>query len=194
MKDCLTMLSSYKMEAYSNCIFDYDNTICRIPINWKLERTKFKQFAFNKFCFRFQDSLTVEEMEKELLKKFPKKANLVYLFRSNLEDNHKNDHILNKNILSEITIGRNNFIVSNNLTETVFSGLKLYKLDHFFKEVIGVDFSFSPKPYMDSWLYLKNKYSLLESNTIMYGDNPLTDGLFAKNANIVFSNIMFNPK
>jgi len=188
------MLSSYKMEAYSNCIFDYDNTICRIPINWKLERTKFKQFALDKFGFRFQDSLTVEEMENQLLKKFPKKASLVYLFRFNLEYNHKNDHILNKNILSEISIGRNNFIVSNNLTETVSCGLKLYKLDHFFKEVIGVDFSFSPKPCVDSWLYLKNKYSLLESKTIMYGDNLLTDGLFAKNANIVFNNIMFNSK
>lgn len=188
------MLSPYKMETYLNCIFDYDNTICRIPINWKLERTKFRQFSLNKFGFSFGDYFTVEEMEKVLLKNFPNKANTIYLFRRHLEAKYTNSHILNKDILSEISNDNNNFIVSNNLTCTVEHGLKFYKIHHFFKEVIGVDFSFSPKPNVNTWHYLKNKYSLIESKTIMYGDNPLTDGLFAKKANIVYRNIIFNDK
>tara|TARA_B100000242_G_scaffold108043_1_gene75047 strand:+ start:238 stop:786 length:549 start_codon:yes stop_codon:yes gene_type:complete len=174
---------------YTDYIFDYDNTICSIPIDWKTQRLYFKEFAKENFHFSFDNELTVEQMEKTLLMEFPLLKEQIYQFRSVLEPKYLNKHLLNKNIFSKLKSTNNNYIVSNNLTNTVISGLEYFNLLHFFKKVIGVDFMYSPKPSTKSWLFLKEYYNLSVSSTVMIGDNPMTDGLYASNIGLSYENV-----
>ena len=64
-------------------------------------------------------------MEKTLLMKFPLLKEQIYQFRSVLEPKYLNKHLLNKNIFSKLKSTNNNYIVSNNLTNTVISGLDI---------------------------------------------------------------------
>ena len=79
-------------------------------------------------------SLRLSRWKKTLLMKFPLLKEQIYQFRSVLEPKYLNKHLLNKNIFSKLKSTNNNYIVSNNLTNTVISGLEYFNLLHFFQK------------------------------------------------------------
>jgi len=183
-----------KMEKYSSIIFDYDNTIARIPIDWKAARLEFKAYLVHTFpALHIQDGLRIDEMEYIAMNTFADAPDKIYAYRSKLEKQYDHLHIpIAKTIDFIRNFDKSNtklFVVSNNLKETVVSGLKDLELFSLFTEIVGVDTTSYPKPYTQSAEYLKNKYDIDFTSSAMVGDSVETDGKYSEILGMTFINI-----
>ena len=183
-----------KMDKYSSIIFDYDNTIARIPIDWKAARIEFRSYLKKEFpALEIKEGLRIDEMEYLAMSTFADSADKIYAYRSVLEKQYDHQHIpISKTIEFIRDFDRNAiqlFVVSNNLKETVVSGLQDIKLLHVFTEIVGVDTTKYPKPYIQSAEYLKNKYDINFETTAMVGDSIETDGKYSERLGMAFINI-----
>ena len=77
------------LSYYKNIIFDYDGTISRVPIGWKKIRSDFLTFARNKFNYRFEDSLRLDEMEHILLSETSINPHKIFQFRNEVESEYR---------------------------------------------------------------------------------------------------------
>lgn len=187
-----TQFSSIATGAES-VIFDYDGTIAHIPINWKSAR----QGCFDHLMLKFSDlpieaTQRVDEMEALALTDYPSEAAYILAFRSQIESaidgGHKPiDAVID--LLQQIHLRYDCYIVSNNLSSTVVSGLTSLGLLHCFKGIYGVDTVGLPKPATTSIDLLQKNYGLDTRTTVMLGDSPSTDGKYCELLNIDFLNI-----
>jgi FMN phosphatase YigB (HAD superfamily) len=176
-------------KAFSCVIFDYDKTICSLNLNWEKYRREFRTFSHNTFPVKFNDRMRVDQMEKILIERFPSDVKKIFSFRRKVEEQIVN-LIPNYKLVEFISVcNQQLFIVSNNLTHTVETGLRFLGIHQKFTEIIGVDFFNIPKPSTVSWEYLSDKYKLNYTNTIFIGDSPENDGVYAKNAGIYYHQI-----
>jgi len=60
---------------------------------------------------------------------------------------------------------------------------------HKFKKIIGCDTYYSIKPSTLSWQKLVSEFNLKVSNTLLVGDSPQTDGLYARNIGVPYFQI-----
>jgi FMN phosphatase YigB (HAD superfamily) len=178
------------LKDYKNIVFDYDGTISRIPIDWLMIRSDFISFAYNTFEFTFEKSLRVDEMERVLLSEFPKNIKRIFEFRSKVETVYNGKHLNNKKLIDFIRkTNANFFIVSNNLQSTVSRNISDQGLMHKFKKIIGCDSYYSIKPSTLSWQKLVSEFDLKTSDTLIVGDSPQTDGVYAKNIGLPYFQI-----
>ena len=178
------------LSYYKNIIFDYDGTISRIPIDWIKIRSEFISFAFNTFDFSFEKSQRLDEMEKALLSEFPKNTKRIFEFRSKVETVYNDKHINNEKLIDFIRkTSVNCFIVSNNLQSTVSRNITVLGLMHKFKKIIGCDSYYSIKPSTLSWQKLVSEFDLKTSDTLVVGDSPQTDGVYATNIGLPYFQI-----
>jgi HAD superfamily hydrolase (TIGR01549 family) len=177
---------------YDSIIFDYDNTIAKIPIDWIEARRDYKIFLDSNFPdLEIDPNMRVDEMERSALLKYPHQDNLVFSFRNDLESSLAGNHEV---IPETIELIRNLeskelFIISNNLRNTVVGGLGRFGLTSMFKRIIGVDDVGMPKPSPRAWELLLETDPGVALNSLFVGDNDTTDGAFSKNAGIPFYNI-----
>lgn len=187
-----TQFSSIATGAES-VIFDYDGTIAHIPINWKSAR----QGCFDHLLLRFSDlpivaTQRVDEMEALALATYPNETAYILSFRNSIESEidggHKPIYAV-IDLLQQIYELYNCYIVSNNLTSTIVSGLDGLGLLPCFKGIYGVDTVGLPKPATTSIDLLQKNYGLDTRTTVMLGDSPSTDGKYCELLNINFLNI-----
>jgi len=175
---------------YKNIIFDYDGTISRIPIDWTKVRTKFLSFAHTKFNYIFDNSLRVDEMEHILLNETTINPQMIFQIRREVENICTGKHINNYKLVNFISDSKNNyFIVSNNLQVTVEHNIRKLGIFCDFKKIIGCDSYNSNKPSTLSWQKLFSEFDLKTSDTLVVGDSPQTDGLYAKNIGLPYFQI-----
>lgn len=184
----------HKLDTYSSIIFDYDNTIARIPIDWKAARLEFKSYLKKEFpTLEISDGLRIDEMEYLAMNMFEDSSEKIFAYRSLLEKNYDHLHIpITKTIDFIRDFDRSTiqlFIVSNNLKETVVGGLQDLGLIDFFTEIVGVDTTKYPKPFIQSAEYLKDKYDIDFSTSAMVGDSIETDGKYSERLGMTFINI-----
>jgi HAD superfamily hydrolase (TIGR01549 family) len=178
------------LSYYKNIILDYDGTISRIPVDWKKVRSEFLSFAHNKFNYRFDDSLRLDEMEHILLSKKSLNPKTIFQIRKDAENMHIGKHINNEILIEYIQKNDNYFfIVSNNLHDTILRNINELGILHKFKKIIGCDTYYSSKPSILSWHKLANEFNLQTSNTLVVGDSPQTDGLYAKKIGLPYFQI-----
>lgn len=175
---------------YNNIIFDYDGTISRIPIDWQVIRSEFLSFAKKTFNFTFDNSLRVDEMEHILLSETSLNPHKIFQFRNDVESVHIGNHINNEKLVDYIQQNDNCFfIVSNNLHATVNNNIKTLGIMHKFRKIIGCDTYYSLKPCTLSWQKLVSEFNLKTSDTLLVGDSPQTDGLYAKKIGLPYFQI-----
>ena len=175
---------------YNNIIFDYDGTISRIPIDWLKIRSEFLSYAKKTFEYTFDSSLRLDEMEHTLLSKKLSNPQKIFQIRNKVESLHNGNHINNKNLINFIRKTDNSFfIVSNNLHATVNNNIKTLGIIHKFRKIIGCDTYYSLKPCTLSWQKLVSEFNLKTSDTLLVGDSPQTDGLYAKKIGLPYFQI-----
>jgi FMN phosphatase YigB (HAD superfamily) len=179
------------IKDYKNIIFDYDGTISKIPINWSLVRKNFRNHAKLNYDYSFESGMRLDQMEYILIENFPKKSSEILNFRKNLELGFHNNHINNSFVVEFIKNTNNNlFIVSNNFYTTIKHNLENLCIYDKFTKIITCDTYNQIKPSVVSWTNLSSDYKLSCRDTILIGDNPLTDGVYAKKIGITYFQII----
>lgn len=177
---------------YKNIIFDYDNTIAKIPIDWLKLRIEYKIFLKRNFPqINLSKCLRVDEMESNAISMYPEMFDLIFSIRQKVENLHKGMHIPLYRTISLIEELENNtlIIISNNFRQTVYFGLRQLGIKDKFKTVIGIDQSRNPKPSTNAWRVLSNEMNISSHSTIFIGDSCNTDKLFANNIGIPFFHV-----
>lgn len=190
----LSKFETFKQYA-DTILFDYDRTIATIPVSWENARVEGRIF-FNKTfpSVNLPQEIRVDEMEALIMQAHPDRADEIFFFRKQIEEKALSKHIPVQHIAevlqSDILTGKYRlFIVSNNLYETIHSGLKELGLENKFEAILGVDTVGLPKPYIRAADILQNTYNVDLKQTVMLGDSDSTDGVFCQRIGIPFLNI-----
>lgn len=181
-----------EFSTYKSFIFDYDNTIAKIPIDWIDARKNFRIFLQSNFPnLELKSNMRVDQMERDALLGYPEKIDLILSFRKDLENSLIGTHevIPSTAKLIKNLDSSDLFIVSNNLRDTVLNGLNQIGLSKNFKIVIGVDDAGMPKPSLNSWELLAKLQPGIITSTLFIGDSEQTDGIFCQKIGIPFFNI-----
>ena len=178
---------------YNHIIFDYDNTIGRIPIDWIVARRNLRKFLIEKFQgIELEQGIRVDEMERIAIEYSPEKKEEIFSFRYSLEKSHDGSHEpINDviNLIRKCALGSLH-IISNNLKSTVCCGLKQFKIMQFFDVIIGVDGAGFPKPCTVAWDMLLKSREINQESCLFIGDSYVTDQKFAKSVGIHFMDVL----
>lgn len=180
------------LSKYKHLLFDYDNTIARVPIDWSLARAKFRKFLTEKFQgIELKQGIRVDEMERIAIEFFPEKKEEIFSFRHSLEKSHDGNHepihdVIN--LIRKCALGSLH-IISNNLKSTVCSGLRQFKIMQFFDVIIGVDEAGFPKPCTKAWDILLKSRDINNKSCLFIGDSLVTDEKFAQRVGISFLDV-----
>ena len=173
-------------------LFDYDLTIARIPVDWKIVRLAFRKYIQKNLPdIVFKEGLRLDEMERLALDKHPNKFDLIYAYRKKIESQLqvKHDAVLDTvNFLKSKTNAKF-YVVSNNFHATIIKGLNQLGLLSQFSKIVGIDDSRKPKPSTRSLSLLGLSNEMIHKKSIFIGDSDNTDGALCKKAKIPFINI-----
>ncbi|MCG9900458.1 MAG: HAD hydrolase-like protein [Hydrotalea sp.] len=165
-------------------ILDFDNTICKLVVDWKALKNELKTKFFNYYDFYdlrlfeiYDLLLNNENLSDDVIKiiqKFEQKNNSIKYKEPNIE---------------LINFFETFYVISNNLTSTVEKFLVDQKALNRCRGIIGVDIAKSPKPNVRAFEILLNRYpEIKRDNCIYIGDSDI-DEEFAKRSKIQFFNI-----
>ena len=114
----------------------------------------------------------------------------IFQFRYDFENTIKHHKLIISTFhILENTQNKQNFIISNNLTSTVETGLNQLGILNQFVHVLGLDKIKLPKPDISAWNVLSELQHIDRTQVLFVGDNERTDGLFSQNIGIDFYNI-----
>ena len=181
--------------SWSAIIFDYDRTIATIPIDWAGVRKEL--VCWLKDCHQIEAPQLTRADELEAWAIHAAGLNPIEVFapRRRAESAVSGQHEPNPEVVSLIHGLRTSvpcpplFIISNNLRETVLSGLRSLGLEDAFARVLGVDDSLDPKPGVGAFEILGVHHALAPATTLFFGDSDATDGLFCSRLGIKFINV-----
>lgn len=175
-------------------IFDYDQTIASVPVNWPSKRSEACSY-FNKLIGTpvLHSGMRIDEMECEALRTYHLERTVVYKFRNALESSVQGRHVPNEPVISLIkeNVCRSRipmFVLSNNLQATVESGLSQLGLKDSFNAIFGVDRVGGSKPDISGLAFLQDA-GVDVNAAVFFGDSPDTDGAFCLAAGIPFINV-----
>ena len=180
-----------KFNQYEFFIFDYDGTIASLNVDWVKVRKDFREhFKQQLVEFDCSENVRVDEMEYLLLKNKPEIQKKIFQFRNDFENTIKHHKLIIStfHILENIQ-NKRNFIISNNLTSTVETGLNQLGILDRFVHILGLDKIKLPKPDISAWNVLSELQHMDRTQVLFVGDNERTDGLFSQNIGIDFYNI-----
>lgn len=187
----------FDVNRYQNFVFDYDGTIATIPIDWLAARSLFREDVSQSLGLEpgAIKGERLDEMEEELLKQFPERKIEIFRMRQVLESDVQGAHVhLEKTLkliqdLAARTPVVRLFVVSNNLKETVLSGLDHLMITHMFTGIYGVDEVGAPKPSILAAGLLSRDHGVQAENTVFFGDSDSTDGEFCRRVGYHFVHV-----
>lgn len=206
---------------YKNIFFDLDKTLWDFDKNSLVAlRLLFKQYnliekgipnfeyfirVYKNINAKLWQLLSKEEIGKEQLKTTRFEQTFLYFSISNkqlidkiseayLEETSKGKELISgaKDILEWLHPNYNLFILSNGFQETQYIKLKAGELEKYFTAVFLSDDIGSFKPNKLFFDYALRESNATVSNTIMIGDDPISDIEGAKNAGM--NCILFDPE
>ena len=176
-------------------IFDYDATIAKVPIDWPAARNGFREhMSGHGDEFGLDQVERVDEMEHAVLSKRPDLSEEVFAFRRSVETTCAGAHAPIERICDLIRqLDAQDdpplHIISNNLQETVRSGLSQLGLESCFTSITGVDDAGLPKHHDAGLGVLQRQHAVDPAKCLFIGDNERTDGGFCSNTGIPFIHI-----
>ena len=180
------------LSAFKHLIFDYDNTIAKVPIDWKVARANFRKFLTEKFQgIELEKDIRVDEMESIALSMYPNQKDEIFSFRHFLEKSLDGRHEPINEVISFLRKCEQKpfHIISNNLKSTVCSGLGQFKIRQLFDVIIGVDEAGFPKPSTIAWDIMLKFRKINHKSCLFIGDSNATDEKFAQSVGIPFINV-----
>jgi FMN phosphatase YigB (HAD superfamily) len=181
--------------GWSAIIFDYDRTIATIPIDWAVVRKELVHWLQDSHKIEAPHFARADELEAWAIHQSGLNPVEVFAPRRRAESAVSGHHEPNSEVVSLIHGLRTSvpcppfFIISNNLRETVLSGLRSLDLEDAFTRVLGVDDSLDPKPGVGAFKILAQQVELVPEETIFFGDSDATDGGFCSRLGIKFINV-----
>ena len=181
--------------GWAAVIFDYDRTIATIPIDWAVVRKELVNCFQDSHKIAAPQLTRADELEAWAIHEAGLNPVEVFAPRRRAESAVSGHHEPNPDVVRLINELRTSvpcpplFIISNNLKETVLSGLRSLGLENAFAMVLGVDDSLDPKPGVGAFEILANHHDLASATTVFFGDSDATDGLFCSRLGIKFINI-----
>jgi len=181
--------------GWAAIIFDYDRTIATIPIDWAVVRKELVHWLQDSHRIEAPHFARADELEAWAIHQACLDPVEVFAPRRRAETAVSGHHEPVPNVLSLIhwlrgsALRPNLFIISNNLRETVLSGLHYLGLEAAFTRVLGVDDSLDPKPGVGAFEILAKHHNLVPEKTVFLGDSDATDGRFCSKLEIKFINV-----
>jgi YjjG family noncanonical pyrimidine nucleotidase len=126
--------------------------------------------------FGVSDSVLATELSEKYLTTAPKKSNLIAGAQE---------------ILNYLSGSYKLYIITNGFQEIQHTKLKSGQIEHYFDEVFISDAVGHKKPSKEIFEHVLNKHSLNKTESIMIGDNLLTDIAGAINTGI--DSVFYNP-
>ncbi|GEM_PF-1253946 len=172
-------------------IFDYDGTLATLPIDWPGARQKY--VAYLSGLGMDTDALPqerIDRMEEEVIRVQGLSFERAIAFRQELEQSVAGEHREHRSLCDAARAlfakGCTLAILSNNLQQTVRSGLTQLGLEACFSVVLGVDDVGEPKPSPKGLACLQERSGTDWNSSLLIGDSPSTDGAFCKAVGIPF--------
>jgi FMN phosphatase YigB (HAD superfamily) len=181
--------------GWAAIIFDYDRTIATIPIDWAVVRKELVLWLQDSHRIEAPHFARADELEAWAIHQAGLDPVEVFAPRRRAESAVSGHHEPVPDVVRLIhelrtSVPRPNlFIISNNLRETVLSGLRSLGLEDAFTKVLGVDDSLDPKPGVGAFEILAQHHDLVPEKTVFFGDSDATDGRFCSKLGIKFINV-----
>jgi FMN phosphatase YigB (HAD superfamily) len=181
--------------GWAAIIFDYDRTIATIPIDWAVVRKELAHWLQDSHRIEAPHFARADELEAWAIHQAGLDPVEVFAPRRRAETAVSGHHERVPDVVRLILWLResapcpNLFIISNNLRETVLSGLRSLDLEGAFTRVLGVDDSLDPKPGVGAFKILAQHNDLVPADTVFFGDSDATDGRFCSKLGIKFINV-----
>ncbi len=174
-------------------IFDFDGVIGKLDIDWIKSRKTAKEFLKKNYNFIIEEDLRLDQIEYIVSKKFGKnRLKEVLRIRKQFEEKGINKSDINEDVIQLINdLNKRNItltICSNNLSITIETFLKLFKLGKFFKYIVGIDNAIKPKPSKKGCEKILYKYPIDKKQVLFIGDQREIDKKVAEKMNIDYIN------
>lgn len=184
------------MEKKKHLIFDFDETIATLKIDWSNWHSKIAQIIqkFDKTFVYFKGEKVSWSTLLLHIKKYGKRIrDEIVKFDNQYEKENYHGYIVNKSLVDYIRKNNDqkNYLITNNTQNTVLPILKELEIIDRFKKIITLDDVFYPKPHNEGILKIIDSGIPL-SNYVVVGDS-LNDEKIAQSVGVDFIKIVFKP-
>lgn len=181
------------MEKKKHLIFDFDETLATLKIDWKDWHS-----GMAKIIKKFDDTFIYSKYNVNwaILLSYVQKwggkfRDEIVAFDNQYEKEHYQGYKVNKNLVDYIRSNYNqkNYLITNNTQNTVLPILRELKIIDRFEKIITLDDVFYPKPHNEGVLTIIDKNTPL-SDYVVIGDSE-NDEKIAKSVGVDFIKIVF---
>ena len=183
---------SEKLREKRLFVFDFDETIVNLNVNWKDLKEELRLLVLERFGLDMTFSPILEKLEylKTKITEQDFQPILEYLKQgeiSALKENSTKQTVgftLLENIYKSIVQTRDDryiALLSNNYTDTITLGAKQYGIDFFISCFVGRDMVKNIKPDVEGIKFIHEQFpSVNKSEIVYFGDNVKYDKLLAE--------------
>ncbi len=182
------VIEAIKEWWYSDVIFDFDETIAHLIIDWSTSRIGMKELAINYWIEQEQESMNSHAFAEFVIQKYGNegKQNIDKIC-GRAESEHLSNIVVNQELVNFIKTSSDQYtfhILSNNMCSTINNALEEMGIWEYFTLVFGRDSVLFSKPHPE-WIEEIIKKQWGDSkNFVMIGDNPDSDIAAADRAGI----------
>lgn len=173
---------------YTDIIFDCDETIMHLIIDWEYSHTAFSGFAKNLWLEQEFAIMGINQFLEHMLlthgTDYRKFINTILL---ETETNHHTETIPNTPLLKFIKDNTHNYtfhVISNNMLPTIEKQLHVFEVHDCFTQIIWRDSVTFAKPNPEGIEFILKETGREPKKFLMVGDNVDSDGAAAKRAGI----------
>lgn len=187
-KSSAELIQYIKESNYTDIIFDCDETILHLIIDWSYAHEKYQELSRELWLEKEYDSMGVNEfLEFVLVEKWLDHREKINSICRYCEDHYYSKTVLNHvllNFIKEHFRDYNFYVLSNNMESTVYREIEKVWLEKCFKRIFCRDSLTFAKPNPE-WINFVIDMSKAEKKDIlMVWDNPGSDGRAAGRAGI----------
>ena len=182
------IIANIQQGEYTDIIFDFDETIVHLIIDWSQFHSYMKELANTYWVESERISMNTHAFVEFVIQKFWKEGkNSIDEICEIVESKYLSDIVVNEELVHFIQQNSKKYnfhILSNNMYSTITQALKKMNMWEYFIQVLGRDSISTPKPH-PIWIehIIKNQWWKKE-NFVMIGDNPDSDIAAASRAGI----------
>lgn len=173
------LIKTIEENTYTNIIFDFDETIARLIIDWAHFHTYMKQLAEEYWVEKQREEMNTDGFTRFFIEKYwdDWKSKIEGVFEKT-ESEHYAWLEVNQLLVKFIKDNSHKYtyhILSNNMYSTLTRALKELDLQDYFVNIYWRDSVPKPKPYPDGLDEIIKKQSWSKEDFVMVWDNPNSD-------------------
>lgn len=173
------LLQKIENGSHNEIIFDFDETIARLVIDWSHFHVYMKELATQYRVEKEREEMNTDGFSRYMIEKFWEewKAGIEGVFEKT-ESTHLSWLKINYALVDFIKNNREKYkfhILSNNMHSTLITALKELELEDYFINIFGRNSVPRPKPFPDGIEKIIELQWGDKSNFVMIWDNPNSD-------------------